>query len=148
MKLISHRGNINGKEPLLENSPNYILNAIEKGYNVEIDVWYNKGWWLGHNTPEYKIEKIFLIANASKLWCHAKNIEAVVEMKKHPIHYFWHQKDDITLTSQSYIWAYPGKQPIKDSIAVLPELYNDNVDMCYGVCSDYIEKYKKFNEKI
>ena len=35
-----------------------------------------------------------------------------------------------------------GKQPIKDSIAVLPELYNDDISSCLGVCSDNISKYK------
>ena len=63
-------------------------------------------------------------------------------MSKYPIHYFWHQEDDITLTSQGYIWAYPGKQPIKNSIAVLPEIYKDKVDVCKGICSDKIELYK------
>jgi hypothetical protein len=40
------------------------------------------------------------------------------------------------------IWAYPGKQPIERSIAVMPEIFNDNVSTCIGVCSDYIENYK------
>jgi hypothetical protein len=55
---------------------------------------------------------------------------------------FWHQKDDVTLTSQGYIWAYPGKQPLKNSIAVLPERNNDDTSQCSGICSDVIEKYK------
>ena len=50
--------------------------------------------------------------------------------------------DDITLTSKNYIWAYPGKQPIKNSISVMPELNND-VSGCFGVCSDYIENFIK-----
>ena len=41
MILISHRGNINGKKPDLENKPEYIQNAIKLGYNVEIDVWWS-----------------------------------------------------------------------------------------------------------
>jgi hypothetical protein len=43
----------------------------------------------------------------------------------------------------NYIWAYPGKQPIYKSIAVMPELNNDDVTKCIGICSDYIEKYQK-----
>ena len=38
MKLISHRGNINGKIEKFENNPNYIDTAIEQGYDVEIDL--------------------------------------------------------------------------------------------------------------
>ena len=49
----------------------------------------------------------------------------------------------MTLTSNGWMWVYPGKQPIKGSIAVMPEIYNDDVSECAGVCSDYIEKYKK-----
>ena len=48
----------------------------------------------------------------------------------------------MTLTSKSYIWAYPGKQPIKNSIAVMPEIHNDDISQCLGVCSDYIQNYK------
>ena len=58
------------------------------------------------------------------------------------IHCFWHQEDDATLTSKGYIWAYPGKQPIKNSIAVMPEIYSDDVSKCIGICSDYIINYK------
>ena len=143
MILISHRGNINGKSIPLENSPDYIKNAIHLGYDVEVDIWYsNNTFWLGHDNPEYQIGLYFLLENSDKLWCHAKNIEAIVEMKKEKnINCFWHQKDDITLTSKGYIWAYPGKQPIKNSIAVMPEIHNDNLDKCIGICSDYISNY-------
>ena len=36
MILISHRGNINGKKPHLENQPNYIDNAINETERKEI----------------------------------------------------------------------------------------------------------------
>ena len=142
MILISHRGNINGKNPNSENAPFYINRALQSGYNVEIDVWwFNEDFYLGHNKPLYQIEVKYL--QNYKLWCHAKNIEAIIEMRKYPnIHYFWHQKDNITLTSKNHIWAFPGKQPIKDSIAVLPEIFKDNLGVCKGVCSDHIENYK------
>jgi hypothetical protein len=55
--------------------------------------------------------------------------------------YFWHEEDTVALTSKNYVWAYPGKQPIKGSIAVLPERDNDNVLLCKGICSDYIKRY-------
>ena len=140
MVLISHRGNIQGKSPGLENMPEYINDTLNKGYHVEIDVWYKNGFYLGHDNPQYNVKPSFLTQD--KIWCHAKNIEAIIEMSKYPkIHYFWHQEDDITLTSKGYIWAYPGKQPIKDSIAVMPEIYNDNLDKCIGICSDYISNY-------
>lgn len=57
--------------------------------------------------------------------------------------YFWHNTDVMTLTSNNKMWVYPGNQPIKNSIAVMPEINNDEVTDCYGICSDYIEKYEK-----
>ena len=38
MMLISHRGNINGKKPELENQPQYILKGVLEGYFVEVDI--------------------------------------------------------------------------------------------------------------
>jgi hypothetical protein len=59
--------------------------------------------------------------------------------------YFWHEEDTVTLTSRGAIWAYPGKQPIKGSIAVMPEIYDDNLNDCIGICSDNVKKYKNEN---
>jgi len=141
MILISHRGNIEGPNEIRENSPYYIMEALAMGYDVEVDVWYTQNcFWLGHDNPLYKTDYKFLMNE--RLWCHAKNVEALVEMKKYAIHYFWHETDTVTLTSKNYIWAYPGKQPIKNSIAVMPELHNDDISLCRGVCSDFISKYK------
>jgi hypothetical protein len=141
MILISHRGNVDGRTPEAENRPDYIDDALKMGYDVEIDVWFVDGeFWLGHDSPQYKTDYKFLMNE--RFWCHAKNIDALIEMKKYAIHYFWHETDTVTLTSKNYVWAYPGKQPIKGSIAVLPETENDLVFDCKGICSDYIEKYK------
>ena len=142
MILISHRGNINGKIPESENDPKYIQEALDQGYNVELDVWYKDGLWLGHDYPKYQIDLEWLLSRRKKLWIHTKNYEAMVNLIEYDLNTFWHQEDDIVLTSKKYIWAFPGKQPIKKSIAVLPELNNDDVSTCKGVCSDYILKYK------
>ena len=146
MILISHRGNVNGQFESYENEPNYIDLAIKKGYDVEIDVWVKDNTlWLGHDKPQYGIDFNFIKDRLSNLWVHCKNVEAVVYLKEcgYPVNYFWHQEDTLTLTSQNYIWVYPGKQPIKDSIAVMPEIHNDDTSKCIGICSNNIEEYKK-----
>lgn len=141
MILISHRGNLNGPNEHLENSPSYILEALNYGFDVEVDVWYkNNKFFLGHDFPIYEIGVDFLTND--RLWCHAKNVEAIIEMKKYVIHYFWYEKDTITLTSKNYIWSYPNKCAIKNSIVVLPEVYNTNIENVRGICSDYITNYK------
>lgn len=138
--LISHRGNISGKNTERENSPDYIMEAVSAGFEVEIDVWYVGGiWCLGHDEPQYEIDKSFLLND--KFWCHAKNIEALHEMMKSDIHCFWHQEDDVTLTSRGYLWTYPGKELTENSICVLPESVNHASIACAGICSDYIDEY-------
>jgi hypothetical protein len=142
MIYISHRGNLNGPDKERENSPSYIMEALDRGFHVEVDVWFVNGeFWLGHDEPQYKTDYKLLVNE--KLWCHAKNLSAILEMKKYVIHYFWHENDRISLTSKNYVWAYPGNQPIIGSIAVLPELYNDDISQCKGICSDFIERHSK-----
>ena len=135
IKLISHRGNINGINKSRENSIEYIYEALNEGYDVEIDVWYKGGeWFLGHDGPENYVVLGFL--KNDKLWCHAKNIDALNEMLKEEIHCFWHQEDDVTLTSKGYMWTYPGKELTMNSIAVLPE---EEIEVeVAGICSDYV----------
>jgi hypothetical protein len=148
MIYISHRGNINGRIEEAENKPEYIIDTLRLGYDVEIDVWYINGeWWLGHDEPQYQIDFDWIDSRSDRLWIHCKNIEAVEyfyenENECREINWFWHENDTLTLTSYGYIWAYPGKQPIKKSIAVMPEIHMDNINVCMGICSDYIQKYK------
>jgi hypothetical protein len=143
-KLISHRGNINGPNPEMENNPIYITEALNLGFDVEIDVWYvNNSFYLGHNEPTYKIDVDFLMNRG--MWCHAKNEEALRQMIWiDGIHCFWHQNDDYTLTSEKIMWVYPGKKLPANSICVLPEINNVEeyiLKDCLGVCSDYINNY-------
>jgi hypothetical protein len=144
MILISHRGNISGKITEKENHPNYIDEAIILGYDVEIDLWFINGkTYLGHNEPQYEVDDKWFSERINRLWIHCKNTESLNWIRNTVLHYFWHEEDTLTLTSKNYIWVYPGKQPIIGSIAVMPEIYNDNVSLCLGICSDYIQNYKK-----
>jgi len=148
MILISHRGNVSGPNPEKENHPEYILAALQAGYDVEIDVWFENGkFMLGHDKPQYEFPFELMQNHYSKLWLHCKNLEALEMFLKldatgSKLNYFWHESDKVTLTSKNIMWTYPGTQPLKGSIAVLPELENDSVEGCLGVCSDYIENFK------
>ena len=141
MYLISHRGNINGILEKRENSPSYINEALNKGYDVEVDVRFdNNQFFLGHDKNQYQINKEFLLNK--KIWCHAKTTEALIALEKIDAHYFWHQEDDYTITSKGFIWTYPGKKLLLKSICVLPEKYDYKQIDCEGICSDYIQNYK------
>jgi hypothetical protein len=144
MILISHRGNIDGKILEKENHPNYIDATLGSGYDVEVDVWYIDGKiMLGHDNPQYEVNLRWFTDRINKLWVHCKNMESLIYFRDcgYDINYFWHQTDDVIITSKGFLWAHPGKQPINNSIAVLPELFNDDIKECIGVCSDFIIKY-------
>ena len=162
--LISHRGNINGKNEVFENHPDYITTTIDKGYSCEIDVWWANWsisndrrkdykdyyWFLGHNFPTYKIgiEWLKIYNEIDSIWCHAKNIDTLYELQKENIHCFFHDRDSVTLTSRGFLWTYPGKKLTKNSICVLPETTKmiqteGFIQICAGVCSDFIKEYKE-----
>lgn len=143
MVLISHRGNTDGKIPSAENRPDYIDEAIGLGFDVEIDVRYVDGdLYLGHDEGDYMIPLQWLEDRKDKLWIHCKNHEVVEFLNGKDLNWFWHDSDDMTLTSHGFIWAHPKIQPPTNSIAVLPDNYDWDLTRCLGVCSDYIEKYK------
>lgn len=137
MKIISHRGNINGPS-IYENVPHHIQKCLSDGIECEIDVWkIQDTFYLGHDNPEYEVDFSFLTQKG--LWCHAKNLESLRDMLKHNINCFWHQNDDFTLTSSGYIWTYPNKSVLDNSIIVDNDPnWKEKHYQCYGVCSDYI----------
>jgi hypothetical protein len=128
----------------MENHPSYIDKAIALGYEVEIDIWVIDGTiHLGHDEPQYGISQHWLNERHSKLWIHCKNVEAMEWFNMiGGFNFFWHEADTVTLTSKGYMRAYPGKQPITDSIAVMPEIHNDSTFLCLGICSDVIKNYR------
>lgn len=139
--LISHRGNLEGPNPSFENYPAYIDTVLNRGLDCEVDVHVVDGaWYLGHDTPQYRIDLVWLKHRAKQLWIHAKNRDAFDALRFTALHYFWHQSDDIALTSGGFGWT------------CLPDmLYTNAVYMCasadwltqpfppcYAVCTDYI----------
>lgn len=143
---IAHRGNIRGPNQNHENDPVYIMEAIKEGFDVELDVWLiDDGIYLGHSLPEYKIGLNYL--KNDKFWCHCKNIQALNLLLNNNIRCFFHDTDDATLTSDGFIWTYPGKDLTETSICVMPERSNWNIpNNIAGVCSDFVlgmEKYIK-----
>jgi hypothetical protein len=170
MRLISHRGNINGPQPDLENSPSYIMNAASNGYEVEIDVWFHKSkWYLGHDEPTYPITSSFF--HTGKFWLHAKSPESLSELaaKGVDLNYFWHENDRIALTSINFLWTCDKDLPAKQrAVLMIPnKTLCDSFDVrnktpwdCpegplhyavnhwdgfMGVCNDYIDTYKEYN---
>jgi len=144
-KLIAHRALFNGPDKELENHPDQIRKALKLGYDCEVDVRYiDRQWYLGHDTPDYLVDFDFL--EQAGLWIHAKNLDALYVLSAvNKLNFFWHQNDDYTLTSQGYIWTYPGKPLTKDSVMVMPEWQDETLQNardadCYAVCSDWVDR--------
>ena len=140
---IAHRGNTVGSNPL-ENAPEYIDKSLSEGYEAEIDVWYyNDGLWLGHDNPTYMVDISWLQDRHNRLWCHAINFEALNYLLTfQKINVFWHQRDNYTVTSQGYIWAYPGQYGSEvKTIAVLPTPAM-KLENFYGICSDDFTQFE------
>ena len=56
MRLIAHRGNFQGINKEQENSPEYLIEAIRNGYDVEVDTWVvDNVFYFGHDEPQYII---------------------------------------------------------------------------------------------
>ena len=155
MIYIAHRGNLYGPKPELENSPDYIDEAIKNGYNVEVDIWCtNNQLFLGHDKPQYPIDVKYLLKRYKKLWCHCKNLQALdVLLSFKKLHVFVHDKDMATLTSQNFVWTYPASTYYtRKSICVMPELDDfefNQFDKYYAICTDYVidvEKYFSCNK--
>lgn len=146
MKAISHRANISGPNPLLENHPDQIDKCIKLGYDVEVDVrLINDSFYLGHDSPDYSVSLEWINERKDNLWIHCKDLNSLDKFstEQSDLNYFWHQEDDYTLTSMGFIWTYPGKKVSNSrGVLVMPEwnggVENLNKYDCYAVCTDYI----------
>ena len=139
---ISHRGNLWGPDLGRENKKNSIIECINFGYDVEIDVWSIKNkLYLGHDTAQEKIDLNFLKKHHKKLWVHCKNLEALHLLSGEKINYFWHQNDDYTLTSKNYIWTYPNKKITPKCVIVcqtLKETKKYSKQKPFKICTDFL----------
>ena len=151
MKLIAHRGNIDGPSEM-ENHPDHIQKAFDAGFEVEVDVWVIDGEiFLGHDEPQYPSA---IINFNEKYWVHCKNIEALhffggIEMNR--ANSFWQESDDYSLTNKKYIWTNIGKKLVRRSIMVMPEVTDatlkNTLDVqCAGICSDWVQKIKEIRQ--
>lgn len=145
--LFSHRGNITGMDLSKENSPEYIQNAINKGFHVVVDVWLvgKSHLSLGSTQPHFPTTIDFLKQN--NILCRARSVETLEYLLNKRIHCFIHGKDDHILTNGGLIWTAPGKPIIYRSIFTMPEHIFPDISSiafinCAGICSDRIQEIK------
>lgn len=145
----SHRGNLEGSNPQRENSPEYIDEAIQAGFSVEVDVHViGESIFLGHDFPQYQIDRSYLDNRKYDLLLHAKNFLAAKMLATTDLHYFFHSTDKYTLTSKGLIWVHDLSLDVDDisyiqSRCVVPLITLElikafNKKTIFGICSDFI----------
>jgi len=144
MILISHRGNVDSVNIYKENTQSYIQEAIDLGYDVEIDVWcisYDQ-LYLGHDKPENFVKIDWLLDRKDNLWVHCKNFKALTKLIELDLRVFYHTMEDYTIISDKHIWAHNLENI--DENCIIPLI--DEIDikgwipkLVFGVCSDYIK---------
>lgn len=141
-RFISHRGNLTGPDPANENKTDYLINAYNKGHYVECDVQTHNGvLYFGHDEPQETINWQFI--TKTRVFCHAKDLESFVVLYNLNTNCFWHQQDDITVTSKGFIWCYPGIHVIHGR-AIWLDLYGYDLpktipDEIFGICGDTVK---------
>jgi len=154
MKLIAHRGNFSGRNVSGENSVEYIKEALVKNFDVEVDLWNTpSGLFLGHDKPDHSVDVKFLENFKHKLWIHAKSIDTIEFLSKTDFHWFWHESDKITLTSQKVIWTYSEifiensvvNQPSENSLFWRDRLWEKKI--YHGICHDNLLLVKYLIDK-
>tara|TARA_B100000424_G_C22683458_1_gene374171 strand:- start:54 stop:512 length:459 start_codon:yes stop_codon:yes gene_type:complete len=142
MILISHRGNVDVVNVEKENTKSYIQEAIDLGYDVEIDVRYvDNKFWLGHDKADYEVELEWLIERKNNLWIHCKNFESLSELLQTDLKVFYHLKEDYTIISDKHIWAHNLENINKKCIIPLinkVDILKWKPTPVYGICSDYV----------
>lgn len=141
MRIISHRGNIEGPIPEKENCPEYINSALAQGFDVEVDVWWLQGPFLGHDGPEYTISKEWLLDRKDHLWVHCKNLEAAHHLAKE-FRCFCSDIDPYCFMSQGHIWVNDVivKPPQNCVVPLLglEDIHNYQFkDAAFAICTDY-----------
>lgn len=154
MYLIAHRGNVNGPNPDRENTVPYLQEALDAGYNIEVDVWLvntatpgsldENTLFLGHDHPLHEVGLSFF--RDSRVWAHCKTPETYQFLSKFPdVNCFEHNNEPWVITSQGYAWFHRdhskwyNKVTPKSGIFLDPCDYGDR--QVLGICGDYIGKF-------
>lgn len=145
--IVAHRCNLDGPSPG-ENSMATMLSCISEGFSVELDVrWIDDKVYLGHDFAQEEIPMSLLLAHASSLLIHCKNIPALVQLRNWPsLNIFGHSTDGYVLTSKGDVFCKVGIAE-KGCICVMPELYapgfsREELLECKYIVTDFSRKYR------
>jgi hypothetical protein len=138
---ISHRGNLNGPNPAMENHPSYIDEAIKAGFVVEVDLrLVGKEHFFGHDYPQYAVTEDWIYEREDSLLLHCKDFPAL-KAARPSWHVFCHTNDPFTVTSRGFIWLHD-LSLTPDSNTIVPLMTTLHIAAypkypIYAICSDH-----------
>lgn len=141
--IISHLGNLDGRQPEHENTLPYIQATLKRGLHVCLDIVFQHGKFLLPSAGGLAPVPPAFFSN-QKVWCRAldaSTLDALCDINAHTIPA---STADIVLTSAQFLWTLPPAELTPRSIAVFPELADsawvaDNEPA--GVCTNHPETY-------
>lgn len=154
MLFFSHRGNISGPNPELENTPDYVLKALNKGFSVVVDVCLkNEVLYLGnkHSDSKTEVDKSFL--QNTSIVCRAHDEITYEALLSYEIHCFYHDNHQDPKTSlglQMINYELSNEVNLSQkTILMFPEEYLSNkpnyntYKQAFGILSNYIINYRR-----
>ena len=118
------------------------------GFDVEVDLWVGDTGQigLGHDDLTYQLDTPWFQRRSTKLWIHCKNSKAINFAQSLGLNYFFHDTDNYTLTSQGFVWVFPGETPVGRSIVLdiagFARPGTTQLGNAYGICSDWAQDLK------
>ena len=143
---IARCGNLDGCSAALENTPDYLEAAIERGFDVSCEVVYRDGtFWIGSEERRIAAPRELLVRE--EVWCQAKDVRTLDALYHDPgIHCFFQALDDVSLTSRGFLWTHPRCRVVtRRSIVAVRDFEGDRIDRVRsgaGVCSDRIAVWR------
>lgn len=141
--IISHLGNLNGRQPEHENTLAYLQAALKKGWHICADVVFQHGKFLLPSQKKLTPVPPAFFSN-QKVWCRAHDPATIDALCYINVHTIPVSTADVVLTSAQFLWTLPPTTLTPRSIAVFPEFADaawiaENEHA--GICTNNPEAY-------
>jgi hypothetical protein len=141
--IISHLGNLNGRQETHENTLAYVQRAMQLGWHVCIDVVQRGGRFLLPHAQGFDGAPPAFFSH-QRVWCRAADpvtLDALCRINAHTVPA---TTAPFTLTSVQFLWTLPPHELTDRAIAAFPE-FADSAWLAdsdpAGICTNYPETY-------
>jgi hypothetical protein len=141
--VISHLGNISGRNPERENTLSYIREALDAGWHVCVRVRYANDAFMLPHASGWSIAPPAMLSK-QRIWCYTDDAESMDALCGINAHAFFLTENMPTLTTAQFVWTLPPHRLATRSIAAFPELTDaawlESAEPA-GVCSNEPLRY-------